>query len=88
MGNVERFMTQSFVYNTTPGQAYLYDSEIAYVHLLFCSREGLEHDVIVSNDTNLTFEARQVQYSPAFGFLKFATDFNPGETIQIIIGDL
>lgn len=88
MGNVEGLMTQSFVYNTVPGQAYLYDSEIAYVNLLFCSRDGLEYDVIYSNDPTFTPESRQVQYSNAFGYLKFAIDFNNGEKVQIIIGDI
>ena len=81
-------MTQSFVYNTTPGQPFLYDSEIAYVNLLFCSREGLEYDVVMSNDPFYAIGNRQVQYSDAFGYLKFASNFNPGETIQIIIGDI
>lgn len=88
MGNVERLMTQSFVYNTTPGQAYVYDSDIAYVNLLFVGREGLEFDVVYSNDPTFTPGSRQVQYSNAFGYLKFAADFNVGETVQIIIGEI
>jgi len=88
LGNVEGLMTQSFVYNTTPGQPFLYDSEIAYVNLLFCSRDGLEYDVVMSNNPFYSVGSRQVQYSNAFGYLKFANDFNAGETIQIIIGDI
>lgn len=85
---MERLMTQSFVYNTVPGQAYLYDSEIAYVNLLFCSREGLEFDVVYSTDPSFVPGSRQVQYNTTFGYLKFASDFNVGETVQIIIGDI
>lgn len=88
MGNVERLMTQSFVYNTTPGQPYLYDSDIAYSNLLFCSREGLEFDVVYSNDSTFVPGSRQVQYSNSYGYLKFAVDFNVGETVQVIIGEI
>jgi hypothetical protein len=81
-------MTQSFVYNTTPGQPYLYDSTIAYSNLLFCARDGIEYDVIYSNDTSIVLGTRQVQYSESFGFLRFAIDFNVGERVQIIIGEI
>lgn len=81
-------MTQSFVYNTVPGQAYLYDSSIAYSNLLFCAREGVEFDVVYSNDPAFTPGSRQVQYSNAYGYLKFAVDFNLGERVQIIIGEI
>lgn len=88
MGNVEGLMTKTYVFQTDQGQPFIYDAELAYSNLLFCSREGVEYDVIVSNSMFEVIGSRQVQHSISYGYLKFATDFNPGETVQIIIGDI
>ncbi len=48
----------------------------------------MEYDVIYSNDTSIVLGTRQVQYSESFGFLRFAIDFNVGERVQIIIGEI
>lgn len=81
-------MVQSFVYNTDEGQPFVYDAALAYANLLFCSREGVEFDVVTSNNPFEIIGSRQVQHSLSFGYLKFPTDFNPGEKIQIIISEL
>ena len=88
MGNVERLMVKSYVFNTTPGTNYIYDAELAYTQLLFCSREGLEYDILVFDRPDYNMLTRQVQHSQTWGFIRFAVPFNPGETVQIIIGEI
>ena len=88
MGNVEGLMTRTFLYDTLEGEQFIYDSELAYTQLLFCAREGVEYDVIVYDRPSISLGTRQVQHSISYGFLKFDIPFNPGEKVQIIIGDI
>lgn len=81
-------MTRTFLYDTNEGDQFIYDSELAYTQILFCAREGMEYDVIVSNSLFEVIESRQVQHSNSYGYLKFLVPFNPGERIQVIIGDI
>lgn len=81
-------MTRTYLYETNEGDQFIYDSELAYTQLLFCAREGMEYDVIVSNSLFEVIGSRQVQHSNSYGYLKFSVPFNPGEKVQIIIGDI
>ena len=81
-------MTRTYIYNTDEGEQFIYDAELAYSNLLFCARDGVEYDVIVSNSLFEVLETRQVQHSISYGYLKFDIPFNPGEKVQVIIGDI
>jgi len=81
-------MVRTYIFETVEGENYIYDPELAYTNLLFCGREGMEYDVIVSNSMFEVIGSRQVQHSLSFGFIKFLNPFNTGERIQIIISDI
>ena len=88
MGNVERLMVKSYVFDTVAGMNYIYDSELAYSNLIFCAREGLEYDILVFDRPSYLMESRQVQHSQTWGFIRFSVPFNPGEKVQIIISEI
>lgn len=81
-------MVKTYIYETYEGDQFIYDPELAYSNLLFCSREGMEYDVVVSNSMFEVIGSRQVQHSISYGYVKFLNPFSSGEKVQIIISDI
>lgn len=79
-------MTLRQTYYPTTGENSVFDSAIAYVKMLFLSREGVVYDILTISSVEIDLTSRQVQYNPSTGIIRFDEDipFNEGETINIV----
>jgi len=79
-------MTVEKTFYPSPTLNQISDAAFAYTKVLMVAREGVNFDILVSNDDVPGLDTRQVLHQPAYGVIVFSggLPFNENESVNVV----